>query len=71
MLLWLLFFCLAVARNVVILGVLCAVFGVDPTLIIPINAALHALGGVIVSLMALSVFLYSGWNMLARWRTAA
>lgn len=31
----------------------------------------HSYPGVIVSLMALSVFLYSGWNMLARWRTAA
>ncbi|MDP3086725.1 MAG: hypothetical protein Q8M99_00820 [Methylotenera sp.] len=34
--------------NVAILGALYAIFGHDPTLIIPINAACHALGGVLI-----------------------
>ena len=39
---------LAATGNVALLGALYAVFGVDPTLIIPINAALHALGGLMI-----------------------
>ncbi len=40
------------AGNVAILGALYAVFGHDPTLIIPVNAAIHALGGVLIFLLA-------------------
>lgn len=38
--------------NVAILGALYAVFGYDPALMIPINAALHALSGLMVYLIA-------------------
>jgi len=37
--------------NVAILGALYAIFGPDPALIIPVNAAIHATGGVLVYLV--------------------
>ncbi len=37
--------------NVAILGALYAIFGYDPSFIVPINAALHAFGGVLVFLL--------------------
>lgn len=47
------------------------IFEVDRELIIAIKAAPYAPGRIIVSLIALSVFLYSEWNILARWRAEA
>lgn len=41
--------------NVAILGALYAVFGYDPALMIPINAALHALGGLMIFLISYQV----------------
>lgn len=38
--------------NVAILGALYALFGHDPSLVIPINAAIHALGGVMIYMLA-------------------
>jgi murein biosynthesis integral membrane protein MurJ len=38
----------AATGNVAILGALYAIFGVDPSLIVPINAAVHALSGVVI-----------------------
>lgn len=38
--------------NVAVLGALYALFGNDPTLIIPVNAALHAFGGLLIYLLA-------------------
>lgn len=38
--------------NVAVLGALYALFGHDPTLIIPVNAAIHALGGLLIFLLA-------------------
>ena len=38
--------------NVAILGALYVLFGHDPSLVIPINAALHALGGLLIFLLA-------------------
>lgn len=52
--------------NVAILAALYALFGHDPTLIIPVNAAIHALGGLLIFLLAhelsdkTSVGTYSG-----------
>lgn len=37
--------------NVALLGALYAIFGPDPTLIIPVNAAFHATGGVLIYLV--------------------
>jgi len=50
------------ALNVAILGALYALFGHDPALIIPVNAAVHALGGVLVFLVVteMSVDEHSG-----------
>lgn len=45
---WHLFPAQGASGNVALLGALYAVFGHDPTLIIPVNAAIHALGGVLV-----------------------
>jgi len=42
----------AAAGNVGILAALYAVFGHDPTLIVPINAAIHALGGTLIFMLA-------------------
>lgn len=41
--------------NVAILGALYAIFGPDPALIIPINAAIHAAGGVLIYLITLEI----------------
>lgn len=49
---WQLFPATGAMGNVAILGALYAVFGHDPTLIIPINAAIHALGGMLIFLLA-------------------
>jgi hypothetical protein len=49
---WQLFPATGASGNVAILGALYAVFGHDPTLIIPVNAAIHALGGVLIFLLA-------------------
>lgn len=52
--------------NVAILAALYALFGHDPTLIIPVNAAIHAFGGVLIFLIArelsdkASIGIYSG-----------
>ena len=48
---WQLFPANGASGNVAILGALYAFFGHDPTLIIPINAAIHALGGVLIFLL--------------------
>lgn len=49
---WQLYPAASASGNVAILAALYAVFGHDPTLIIPVNAAVHALGGVLVFLLA-------------------
>lgn len=41
--------------NVAILGALYAIFGQDPALIIPINSAIHATGGVLIYLVTLEI----------------
>ena len=48
---WQLFPANGAPGNVAILGALYAIFGHDPALIIPINAAIHALGGVLIFLI--------------------
>ena len=48
---WQLFPANGAPGNVALLGALYAVFGHDPALIIPINAAIHALGGVLIFLL--------------------
>lgn len=63
---WRLFPAIGAPGNVGILGALYAIFGHDPTIIIPVNAALHALGGVLIFLLAfelsgrISVGTYAG-----------
>lgn len=49
---WQLYPATGAAGNVAILGALYAIFGHDPTLIIPVNAAIHALGGVLIFLLS-------------------
>lgn len=49
---WQLFPAMGATGNVAILGALYALFGHDPTLIIPVNAAVHALGGVLIFVLA-------------------
>lgn len=49
---WQLFPATGATGNVAILAALYAVFGHDPTLIVPVNAAVHALGGVLIFLLA-------------------
>jgi len=49
---WQLYPAVGASGNVAILGALYAIFGHDITLIIPINAGIHALGGVLVFLLA-------------------
>lgn len=48
---WQLFPANGAPGNVAILGALYSIFGHDPALIIPINAAIHALGGVLIFLL--------------------
>jgi murein biosynthesis integral membrane protein MurJ len=45
----------AAAINVAILSALYALFGHDPTLAIPLNAAFHALGGVLLFMLAIEL----------------
>ena len=49
---WQLFISPTAPGNVAILGALYALFGHDSTLIIPINASMHALGGVLIFLLS-------------------
>lgn len=49
---WRLYPAASAAGNVGILGALYALFGHDPTLIVPVNAGIHALGGVLIYLLA-------------------
>ncbi len=49
---WKLFPSTASSGNVAIVSALYAVFGHDPSLVIPINAAMHALGGLLIFLLA-------------------
>lgn len=48
---WQLYPAVGAAGNVAILGTLYVFFGHDPALIIPVNAAIHALGGVLIFLI--------------------
>jgi len=63
---WQLFPANGAPANVAVLATLYALFGHDPTLIIPVNAALHALAGVLIFLLAFefserfSIGLYAG-----------
>lgn len=41
--------------NVAILGALYSIFGPDPALIIPVNAAVHATGGILIYLVTLDI----------------
>ena len=49
---WRLYPANSASGNVAILGALYALFGYDPSLAIPINAAIHAFGGVLIFLLA-------------------
>ncbi len=49
---WQLYPAQGAAGNVGILAALYAIFGHDPTLILPVNASIHALGGVLIFLLA-------------------
>jgi len=49
---WQLYPAVGAAGNVGILAALYALFGHDPTLMIPVNAAIHALGGTLIFLLA-------------------
>ncbi len=49
---WQLYPAVGASGNVAILGALYAIFGHDPALIIPINAAIHALGGILIFMIA-------------------
>ena len=52
---WQLYPAVGAAGNVAVLGALYVIFGHDPALIIPVNAAIHALGGVLIFLIAREV----------------
>jgi hypothetical protein len=45
---WQLYPAVGAAGNVAILGALYVFFGHDPALVIPVNAAIHALGGMLI-----------------------
>lgn len=49
---WQLFPTASASGNVALLGALYALFGHDPTLAIPLNSAFHALGGVLIFMLA-------------------
>jgi putative peptidoglycan lipid II flippase len=54
---WQLYVNNAATANVSILATLYAVFGHDPSLILPINSSLHAIGGVLIFLLAREIAL--------------
>lgn len=52
---WQLFPTASASGNVALLGALYALFGHDPTLAIPLNSAFHALGGVLLYMLAMEL----------------